>query len=254
MTQALYTTAWTKWKHPSMMVREARIPGLKGKVNKDLRRSRCVRPTDKGSRHSKRMVQRERMLGYLERLDHQLFFALNNGLATPGLDGLFWLFATLGNGSGLLGCTLIGLWLLDRSTLKRHWGWLILSVVLGAVVTQGLKYGIARPRPLTEFAPMLAQGERYIHVVGEGLQYRSFPSGHAQAAASVFTYLWRLYPRQAVWWGMGMVLAAGGRVYVGAHFPADVVVGTGLGSLSAFAAMAAQRRWGHRHGCDADAP
>lgn len=198
------------------------------------------------------------MLGYLERLDHQLFFVLNNGLSTPALasvlDGLFWLFATVGNGTGLLGCVLLGLWCFDRSALRRHWGWLILSVVAGAVVMQALKYGIARPRPLIEFAPMLARGERYIHVVGEALQYRSFPSGHAQSAASVFTYLWFLYPRRAIWWGMGMLLAALGRVYVGAHFPADVMVGTCLGSLSAFAVMAVQRRWGQRHGSDADNP
>ncbi len=186
------------------------------------------------------------MFGYLEHLDHQLFFALNNGLATPVLDGLFWLWATVGNGTGMLSGVLIGLWLLDRSTLKRHWGWLILSVVVGAVIIQVLKYGIARPRPLMTFAPMLAAGERYIHVVGEGLQYRSFPSGHAQAAASVLTYLWYLYPRRAVWWGLGIVLAALGRVYVGAHFPADVLVGACLGSLSVGGIVAVQRRWVRR--------
>ncbi|ETW94271.1 MAG: hypothetical protein ETSY1_35660 [Candidatus Entotheonella factor] len=181
------------------------------------------------------------MLEYLEGWDHQLFFALNNGLSTPVLDGLFWLFATAGNGTGMLGFALLGLWCFDRRALRRHWLWLVLSVIAGAVVVQGLKYGIARPRPLITLAPLLASGEHYIHVVGEGLQYRSFPSGHAQAAASVFTYLWCLYPRYAVWWIMGMGLAALGRVYVGAHFPADVLVGLGLGSLSAWAAVAVQR-------------
>lgn len=182
------------------------------------------------------------MLSYLERLDHQLFFALNNTLATSALDGLFWLFATVGNGTGMLSGALLGLWHFDRSALKRHWLWLILSVIAGAAIVQALKYGVARPRPLTTFAPLLAAGERYIHVVGEGLQYRSFLSGHAQAAASVFTYLWCLYPRQAVWWGMGMVLAALRRVYVGAHFPADVLAGVCLGSLSAWAAVKVQRQ------------
>ncbi len=186
------------------------------------------------------------MFTYLEHLDHQLFWALNNGLAAsvlaPVLDGLFWLFATLGNGTGILSCALIGLWHFDRSALKRHWGWLIVSVVVVAAVVQALKYGIGRPRPLIAFAPLLAAGERYVHVVGEGLQYRSFPSGHAQAAASVLTYLWFLYPRRAWWWGAGIGLAALGRVYVGAHFPADVGVGACLGSLSAWGAVAVQRR------------
>lgn len=191
------------------------------------------------------------MLEYVERLDHQLFFALNNGLVTPVLDGLFWLLSTVGNGTGMLGFALLGLWRFDRSAFRRHWLWLILSVVAGAVVVQGLKYGIARPRPLITFAPMLAAGDHYIHVVGKGLQYRSFPSGHAQAAASVFTYLWCFYPRYAVWWGMGMVLAAVGRVYVGAHFPADVCVGLCLGSLSAWASVVLQRRLGRGDQSDA---
>lgn len=183
------------------------------------------------------------MLGFLERLDHQLFFALNNGLSTPALDVVFWLFATVGNGGGMLFCALIGLGLFDRRALRRHGVGLILAVIIGAIVMQSLKYGIARPRPLIEFAPLLEQGERYIHVVGKGLQYRSFPSGHAQSAASVFTYLWFLYPRYGVWWGLGMFLAALGRVYVGVHFPADVVAGALLGILSAVLVFAVEDLW-----------
>lgn len=192
------------------------------------------------------------MLENLERLDHQLFFAINNGLSAsalaPILDGVFWVFATLGNGTGLVGCVLLGLWCCDRRSLRHHWGWLILSVVIGAAVIQALKYGIARPRPLTAFASQLAAGERYIHVVGEGLQYRSFPSGHTQAAASVFTYLWFHYPQRAVWWGLGIGLAALGRIYVGAHFPADVGVGACLGSLSAWGVVVIQRQRVQRYG------
>lgn len=135
---------------------------------------------------------KSRMLGPFKRLDHRLFFALNNGLAkpifVPALDGLFWLFATVGNGTGLLVCALSGLWCFDRNALRRHWKGLILSVLVGAAVIQALKCGVARPRPLITFAPLLVAGERNIHVVGEGLQYRSFPSGYAEAAASVFTY------------------------------------------------------------------
>ena len=186
------------------------------------------------------------MFDSLGRLDFRLFFVVNNGLSetalAPVFDAVFWLFATVGNGTGLLCWALIGLGVADRSALRRHWGWIILSVIVGAAAIHALKYGIARPRPLTAFAPLLVAGERYIHVVGEALHHRSFPSGHAQAAASVFAYLWRLYPRYAVCWGLGIGLAALGRVYVGAHFPADVLVGACLGSASALAVFAVARR------------
>lgn len=148
-------------------------------------------------------------------------------------------------GGGMLFCALAGLLLFDRRTLKRHGIWLILAVVIGAIVMQWLKYEVARPRPLIEFAPLLEQGERHIHVVGKALQHRSFPSGHAQSAASVFTYLWFLYPRYGGWWAVGMFLAALGRVYVGVHFPADVLAGTCIGALSAFLVMSLQNLWHH---------
>ena len=65
---------------------------------------------------------------------------------------------------------------------------------------------------------------------------------HAQAAASVLTYLGCLYPRYWFGWGTGILLAAIGRVYVGVHFPSDVIAGAIIGSLSALAVVYLQRR------------
>ncbi len=38
------------------------------------------------------------MLAFLERLDHQLFFALNQGLSTVGLDYLLWVVTWCADG------------------------------------------------------------------------------------------------------------------------------------------------------------
>ncbi len=181
------------------------------------------------------------MISLLEHLDHQLFFAVNQGLSTRGLDYLFWALSALGNGTGLLIGAAFGLWLFDRQACKRHYGWILLAVIAGGIVIQVLKYGVARPRPLREFALLLEAGEVYINVIGRPLRSRSFPSGHAQAAASVFTYLGCLYPRHWPWWGAGMVAVGLSRVYVGVHFPLDVLVGVLIGSFSAVAAVRLQR-------------
>lgn len=182
------------------------------------------------------------MLAQLEQLDHQLFFAINNGWSAPVLDYLFWTLATFGNGTGMVLGALVLLWWFDRDLVKRHWAWLLLAVFMGAAVMQALKYGIGRPRPLSTFALLVESGQAHINVVGRTLSHRSFPSGHAQAAASVLTYLGCLYPRYWLGWGTGILLAAIGRVYVGVHFPSDVIAGAILGSFSALAVVYLQTR------------
>jgi len=182
------------------------------------------------------------MLAWFEQLDHQLFFAINNGWSAPVLDYLFWILSTFGNGTGLVLGALVLLWCCDRDLVKRHWVWLLLAVFMGAAVMQALKYGIGRPRPLSTFALLVESGQAHINVVGRALSHRSFPSGHAQAAASVLTYLGCLYPRYWLGWGTGILLAAIGRVYVGVHFPSDVIAGAILGSFSALAVVYLQTR------------
>jgi len=182
------------------------------------------------------------MLAWLEQLDHQLFFVINNGWSAPVLDYLFWSLATFGNGTGMVLGALVLLWCCDRDLVKRHWAWLLLAVFMGAAVMQALKYGIGRPRPLSTFALLVESGQAQINVVGRALSHRSFPSGHAQAAASVLTYLGCLYPRYWLGWGTGILLAAIGRVYVGVHFPSDVIAGAIIGSFSALAVVYLQTR------------
>jgi membrane-associated phospholipid phosphatase len=183
------------------------------------------------------------MFTFLEGLDHRLFFAVNNGLSTLGLDYLFWMVSVLSSGAGMLIGTAIGLWCFDRRNFKSHFVWIVLALLAGGAIIQVVKYGIGRPRPLSEFALLLQKGEVHINVIGQALRSRSFPSGHAQAAASVCTYLWLLYPRWWSLWTSGLLVAAVSRVYVGVHFPSDVFAGVLLGSLATAAVMQGRQAW-----------
>jgi undecaprenyl-diphosphatase len=171
------------------------------------------------------------MVDLLERLDHQLFFLLNLGLSMSLLDHLMWWVSFFGDGVPLTVAVGIVLWRLDRQAFRQHYLWLVVAVVGGALMVQALKYGFARPRPLNEFAALLQAGTVHINVIGHPLRYRSFPSGHAQAAATVFMYLVYMYPRYWCWWGAGAVLIGLSRIHLGVHFPFDVLTGLLLGSL-----------------------
>lgn len=106
----------------------------------------------------------------------------------------------------------------------------------GGIINQVFKYGFLRPRPLEGFAALLNAGEVQFNVIGQHLRFRSFPSGHTQAAASVITYLTTLYPRFWYLWCTFIVLVDLSRVYLGVHFPSDMVAGAVIGGLSAWSA------------------
>ena len=60
----------------------------------------------------------------------------------------------------------------------------------------------------------------------------SFPSGHASGAFAVATVVWLLAGRR--WGGVALAVAAAialSRVWLGVHYPSDVVAGAALGAL-----------------------
>ena len=58
----------------------------------------------------------------------------------------------------------------------------------------------------------------------------SFPSAHAMNMFAGATLLTLLYPKRAVWFFCIAVPVAFSRIYVGAHYPSDFVVGAISGS------------------------
>jgi undecaprenyl-diphosphatase len=200
------------------------------------------------------LQQGRTMLSFLERLDHQLFFALNNGLSSPLLDYLLGWVSLLGHAAPLALAAGAGLWWYDRQVFRQHYAWLVLAVLVGGMLAQGVKYGFGRPRPLAEFATLLQAGEVHISVVGQHLRRRSFPSGHTQAAAAVFVYLTCLYPRCWYMWVTGIFLVGLSRIYVGVHFPADVFAGALLGGLIAWGTWRVQHLRANAYGSEPPPP
>jgi undecaprenyl-diphosphatase len=103
------------------------------------------------------------------------------------------------------------------------------GVIVADVVALALKAAVDRPRPY------LANPEPE-PLMRTPLDF-AFPSGHAATAFAGATILSALAPRLAPWLFALAALIAASRVYVGVHYPLDVLGGAVLGTAIGLAAV-----------------
>ena len=153
---------------------------------------------------------------------------LQSAIDVTALGGatLMWLF-------GIAGLVWL-LWVGKRAEAI----WIMVSLIGASLIDNGLKAWIARPRPA--LVPHLAQ-----------VTDASFPSGHAMVSAALYLTLALMLAEGAKRWaarvaivGFGAFLAVligCSRVYLGVHWPSDVLAGWSFGTAWALAVFAANR-------------
>ncbi len=126
--------------------------------------------------------------------------------------------------------TLVVVWAWVVKGLRARAIWAFLTMMVGWVVGEVMKLIVLRVRPILD--PPLALAPGY-----------SFPSGHALnitvAATVMLLLLWPLLPAAgrvvAVLVAVVVVLAVGlDRIFLGVHFPSDVLAGYVLGCCITF--------------------
>jgi 4-amino-4-deoxy-L-arabinose transferase-like glycosyltransferase/membrane-associated phospholipid phosphatase len=164
----------------------------------------------------------------LPEIDTSLFFLINKNLQSGIFDVLMPFFT---NNSRVIFLPLV-LWIVARERSKA-WSYVVVSLLAVAFADAGgavLKNLVARTRPCNAL-----EGVRLL--VGCGKSF-SMPSNHASNAFAFAMAFWFLR-RDVVTYFFVMVAAAiaFSRVYVGVHYPVDVVAGAALGGGCAYGAI-----------------
>jgi undecaprenyl-diphosphatase len=97
-----------------------------------------------------------------------------------------------------------------------------------------LKLLIGRPRPFV--------ADHHLHLLVGQPSSAALPSGHATTACAGAVLLGWLWPRGAWAFALLALGIAYSRIYVGVHYPSDVLAGAALGAACALAAITVARR------------
>ena len=159
-------------------------------------------------------------------MEMQILKALE-GIRCPVLNWIMQAFTFLGEETVFMVLAIVLFWCVDK------WrGYYLLSIgFLGTLLSQWMKLIFRVPRPWVRDPSFTV-----VESAQSGATGYSFPSGHTQGASCTFGGLARTEKRPWLRWVLAAVILLVGfsRMYLGAHYPSDVVVGLVLGVALVF--------------------
>ena len=165
-----------------------------------------------------------------------LFYLINNGLSNPYFDFIMPHITDIGSlefYAVVLAVLLLLSWK-DVFGLGKYFGLVklcVASLLLTVVITAGAKLFFTQPRPYLVW--------EHVNVLTNTMDPNSFPSGHTATTLSTMTVLFlsakRYFTRHNLvkcFCVIFSILIAFSRIYLGMHYPFDVLVGGVIGMVS----------------------
>ena len=181
-------------------------------------------------------------MNFLLSLDGNILLFLQEYVRNPVLTPILKVITTLGNGGAIWIALTILLLAIPRT---RKIGCMAALALIGTLLVNNmlLKNLVARTRPYE-----VIEGLTYI--VMKPVDY-SFPSGHAGCSFAVACIMFRNLPgRYGVPALVLAILISLSRLYVGVHYPSDVLFGMLSGIVISYAAEAVASRIWKSNECD----
>lgn len=169
------------------------------------------------------------MFNYLQGVDERWFLSINTVFHHPWLDQFFLIFTDL-HKNYYAAIVLVFTIMFFTFQKFRHNFWKpILAMIIAASLSDLIAYRIFkatidRPRP-SQNETLLNQGAVIVGVA----HGNSFPSNHAANIFALATTLTFTFPSGRKYFYIFAALVALSRVFLGVHYPMDVIAGACLG-------------------------
>ena len=158
---------------------------------------------------------------FITNWDIPIFISINSGLANTYVGWAFNILTRLGSTIFMLTiCVALYSVRRRRESLIIFW-----SIIVGTLLTLPLKLAVPRPRP----SMILPSTVLFDREPGS-----SFPSGHSMRIFAFASVGSRLWPRLTIPLHVLALLVAFSRIYMGQHFPSDVIAGTAIGLVAGY--------------------
>ena len=174
------------------------------------------------------------MIAAIQGIDTSVLLYIQNYLRTPFWNAFFVFFSRLGDG-GVLWIALGFVLLFLAKTRRRGFDVLLCLTFTFLAVNIILKPCVARTRPYNAINGLT--------ILVPPLSDYSFPSGHASASFAAAFALMKGFGKRGAWVYLPAALIAVSRLWVGVHYPTDVICGAICGTLCAWAAWTVSNRY-----------
>lgn len=176
----------------------------------------------------------------LLQLDSNILLWVQDNIRQDFMDG-FWIFITSLGNAGWFWIALSVLLVIIPKTRKAGIA-ALLSLLLCAIITNVcLKNIVARPRPYTQLPDLTL-------LIKKPTDW-SFPSGHTTASFAAACSYYHMSQKK-VYGVFSLILAAliaFSRLYVGAHYPSDILGGLIIGVLGSWITCHLYLKWDNKH-------